>query len=255
MKISIITTSFNSIKTVKETLISLQTQKYRNIEKIWIDNYSTDGTYQLLKKFCDNQTILIQKKLSIPDAWNYGIKLSTGEIFTTLNSDDTYYNSLTIKKIIKLFKDFPKCNVVYGDLIYINKKKVIRNWVSDKKINSNKYLDYFFFKNKLKYGWMPPHPSFFIRKKLIKDNKISFKNKYSISFDYDFIIKILNNKKILAIYINEIIVRMSLGGNSNKISNILKKMREDYKIINDNKIGNVLTLILKNISKIKQFFK
>ena len=252
MKISIITTTFNSSKTILKCISSIKNQKYRNIEIIWIDNSSTDETYKILNRYKNNKTKLIQvKHKSISEAWNIGVKKSTGDIVGFLNSDDFLSNENTIKKIANTFK-LKRCDCVYTDVFYLNNKgKIIRNWKANTFSNENQTYKY--FNNKLKFGWMMPHPGLYVKKNLI--NKIGFfNNTYKVSFDYDFIIRLLKYKRIKAFYLPIVSVKMLTGGNSNKIQNIIRKMKEDLTIIKRHKIGGFRTLFLKNFSKLNQFF-
>ena len=219
---------------------------------IWIDNSSTDETYKILNRYKNNKTKLIQvKRKSISEAWNIGVKKSTGDIISFLNSDDFLSNENTIKKIANTFK-LKRCDCVYTDVFYINNEgKIIRNWKANTFSNENQTYKY--FNNKLKFGWMMPHPGLYVKKNLI--NKIGFFNDtYKVSFDYDFIIRLLKYKKIKAFYLPIVSVKMLTGGNSNKIQNIIRKMKEDLEIIKKHKIGGFRTLFLKNFSKLNQFF-
>ncbi len=252
MKFSIITTTFNSVKTIESCINSLKTQNYSSLDLIWIDNNSTDGTYEYLEKHCSKVTQLIKvKNTTIVEAWNIGLERSKGDIICFLNSDDQYCSENTINDVAELFVN-KNTNLVYSDIIYINKnQKILRNWVCDKYTEGVKDNNY--FETKINNGWMPAHPGFFIKKEII--NKIgNFNTKYKISFDYDFMIRCLKNKNINAKYLNSKTVKMLAGGNSNKLKNILKKMSEDLEIIKNNEIGNFKTLILKNTSKLSQFF-
>lgn len=251
MKISVITTTFNSESTIIKTLKSLQGQNYDNVEYVWIDNNSTDKTFEILTKNSTKNTILLQvNNTSISEAWNLGIKKSTGDIIYFLNSDDVLNDDEVFSKVVSTF-NANKCNIIMGNILYVNdKNKIVRNW----KINifenviipQNKIYSF------LKMGWMPPHPGFFIHRNIFY-NKIFFNNSYKISFDYDFMIKSLISKNSKPVYLNYTISRMLIGGNSNKLKNIIQKMKEDLKIIYENKTGNFLTLILKNLRKLPQF--
>ncbi len=251
MRVSIITLTSNSIKTIKKTINSINNQDYKNIQKIWIDNYSNDGTFEYLKSKKDKQTVLISEKdQGIFYAFNKAIKFATGNIVGFLHSDDSFYKKNTITTIVKKFEN-NNINFTYGDLNYVNKNdEVRRKWIADSETNTIK--NYQYFDKKLKYGWMPPHPTTYFLKKFI--NKVGkFNTNYKISSDYDFLIRALRNKKISAIYIPKTLVKMNLGGNSNKsIYNILIKMTEDYKIIKENNLGGLITLVLKNLQKINQ---
>tara|TARA_B100000963_G_C22630603_1_gene674752 strand:+ start:195 stop:962 length:768 start_codon:yes stop_codon:yes gene_type:complete len=251
MKVSIITLTSNSIKTIKKTINSINNQNYKNIQKIWIDNCSDDGTFEYLKSKKDNQTILISEKdKGIFYAFNKGIKLAKGNIIGFLHSDDFFSKRNVISNIVKKFENH-NINLTYSDLDYVNQKdKVKRRWIADDKPNTLK--DYSYFKKKLKYGWMPPHPTTYFLRKFVREVG-QFNTNYEVSSDYDFLIRALGNRKISAIYIPKTFIKMKLGGYSNKsIKNILIKMIEDYKIIKKNEIGGLITLIFKNLQKINQ---
>lgn len=161
-----------------------------------------------------------------------------------LHSDDFYNDNNILKIVADTFKR-TKADLVYGDLTYVNKDypfKPIRYWRAGK-----------FNKEKLFNGWMPPHPTVFIKKKLF--NKVGFYNTfYKISADYDFLLRIFNYKNINHVYIPKVFVNMRMGGMSNRsFKNLIIKSFEDYQIIKKNKIGSLFTLFKKNFSKIRQF--
>jgi glycosyltransferase len=221
-------------------------------QNIIVDGGSSDNTVEIIKTYQDRLGAFISEPDNgIYDGLNKGIKLATGDVIGFLHSDDKFYDKNTIKNIAENFKN-PKINLVYGNLNYITKNnKIIRKWHADntanqKIINNKKEII-----KKLKFGWMPPHPTVYIKKKFF--NKVgNYNKKYSISFDYDHLIRIFLKNELQCCYIPKIFVNMSIGGNSNKLKNIINKMIEDYKIIKKNGIGNLLTLAMKNIRKIPQ---
>ena len=150
-----------------------------------------------------------------------------------------------ISDVIEVFKK-TNADLVYGDLVYISKKNNlnIRYWRAGLFIDKN-----------IKKGWMPPHPTVFVKKKIFE--KVgNYNTDYTISSDYDFLIRVLTNKEIKKHYINQTLMKMRIGGKSNKsILNLFKKTFEDYRIIKKNKIGGFLTLLTKNYSKIRQFYQ
>lgn len=252
MKISVITLTNNSIVSIKETIKSIKSQTYKNIEKIWIDNVSKDGTLEFLKANLDKKTVLISEKDNgIVDAFNKGIKVATGKVIGFLNSDDKFYDKNVLKNIAKEFKN-TNINLVYGNLNYITKNnRIIRKWKADNSVNKKILNNKKKILKKLKLGWMPPHPTVYINKKFL--SKVGYYNKeYNISFDYDLLIKIFLKNELNCSYVPKIFINMLIGGRSNKLKNIINKMLEDYKIIKKNNIGNIYTLIMKNIRKIPQ---
>ena len=157
-KITIITPTFNSAKTIKTNIQSIQNQSYRNWEHLIIDNQSADNSLKIINQNFDlRRQILSEKDYGIYDAINKGISLAKGEIISILHSDDVFFDDNTLMEVINKFNT---CNtdIVYGNLIYVKKNdltKILRFWKSCK------------FKSGLfNSGWSPPHTAFFIKKKL-----------------------------------------------------------------------------------------
>jgi glycosyltransferase len=246
MKISIVTCSLNSSSTIKKSIKSVQKQTYKNIEHLIIDGGSTDKTLEIIKKIKHkNLTLFSSADNGFYDALNKGIKVTTGNIVGVLHSDDFYRSSKILKIIADIFK-YTKADLVYGDLIYVKKQhpfKPIRHWKAGQ-----------YSKEKLFKGWMPPHPTVFVKKKIF--DKIGFyKTHYKISADYDFLVRIFNCKNINQVYVPKVLINMRVGGMSNgSFKNLIIKSFEDYQIIKKNKIGGLFTLFNKNFSKLRQFF-
>ena len=245
MRISIITCVLNNTNLIKKSIKSFQTQIYKNKEHIIMDGGSIDGTLEVIRKFKKKNLILFTSSdKGIYEALNKGINLSSGEIIGILHSDDFYKDNKVLKTIAETFKK-TDADLVYGDLVYVNKKspfEVLRYW------KAGEYLEKNLFN-----GWMPPHPTVFIKRSVF--NRIGkYKTKYHISSDYDFLVRVLRKKNIKTVYIPKILVNMRIGGvSNNSIKNLFKKSIEDFKIIKTNKIGGFLTLLNKNFSKISQF--
>jgi len=245
-RISIITVTYNNQSTIEATIKSVLNQTYKNIQYIIIDGQSKDNTLSIIRKYSQQIDIIISE----PDegayyAINKGILYATGDVIGILHADDFYADEKVIEKVVKAFNSF-NSSVVYGDLLYVDRNdenKIIRYWQS---CQYNSTL--------LKKGWMPPHPTLFISKEKI--NKIgNYNTKYKIAADYDFMIRVLKSVNFDEVfYIPNVLIKMRIGGISNKkIKNIIRKSYEDFIIIKKHKIGGINTLILKNISKFKQF--
>jgi glycosyltransferase len=247
MKISVITVSFNAAATLGDTLVSAANQTYPELEHILIDGGSQDETREVVQLHGKHLAKFISESDDgLYDAMNKGLHQASGDVIGFLHADDLFAHNDVIKKIASAFDD-PKVEAIYGDLIYVkqtNTNDVVRYWKSG---------DFSF--NKLSSGWMPPHPTFYVRRSVYE--KIGgFDTKYRISADYDSIVRFLFVEKINIKYLPEILVVMRLGGISNRsIKTIIKKSKEDYKIMQLHKLGGVLTLLQKNISKIFQFSK
>ncbi|WP_282124757.1 glycosyltransferase family 2 protein [Algibacter mikhailovii] len=245
MKFSIITATYNSIKTLPHVLQSIMSQKFDHIEWIVIDGGSTDGTIDFIKQHQDNiSRWTSEDDAGIYDALNKGIRYATGDIIGFLHSDDIFASSNVLNAMATVFND-TKVDGVYGDLQYVNQgnTKIIRHWES---------CD--FQPKLLKRGWMPPHPTLFLRKAIYQKYG-HFDLSYSIAADYDFMLRILKDESLTFDYLPEVITKMRFGGASNKsIKNIIQKTKEDYRAITSNKVGNMFSIVRKNTSKIKQFF-
>lgn len=244
MKISIITPSYNSGNTIKSCLESIQHQTYKNLEHILIDGGSKDDTIGIAHTYPHLAKIVSEPDQGIYDAMNKGIKLSNGDIIGILNSDDVYASQEVIQSVISRFKN-DKVEAAYGNLNYINiRNKIIRKWRSGE-YNRDLFLQ----------GWMPPHPTFFIRREFY--DKYGFYNTdFSISADYELMLRMLYRYKLNCEYIPEVLVSMRTGGHSN--SSWRKRWvanKEDRKawVINGLK-PNALTLWKKPMNKIFQYF-
>jgi len=246
MKISIITATWNSEETIEDTLRSLNTQDYPNIEHIIVDGGSTDATLDFVRRHGDRVDLIISEKDNgIYDALNKGIDAATGDVIGFLHSDDLYANQKVLSRIAHEFSN-DATDATYGDLDYVlqaNINKIVRSWVSGG-----------FDRSKMKNGWMPPHPTFYMRREHYVDLG-GFNLKYIISADYDSMLRYLWKNKLNPCYIPEVLIKMRLGGKSNNsFSNILKKTTEDKKVMVENGIGPFRGLLGKNLSKIPQFF-
>lgn len=249
MKISIITATFNRGHFIESCVLSILRQDIKDVELIIIDGLSTDSTFEKLRpliKKNKNIKFYSETDSGIYDALNKGIDKANGEIIGFLHSDDVFYNSEVLKKIICKFKNHD-IDGLYGNLEYVEKidtNKVVRFWESCA-----------FNNNLLRKGWAPPHPTLFLKSNIYKKHG-KFDLKFKISADYDFMLRIFKDDSLKFEYVPRVITRMRTGGVSNKnIKNIFIKTFEDFKAIRKNKIGSVGTLLRKNTSKIKQFYK
>lgn len=248
MKISIITVSYNSAKTIEDTIKSVISQDYPNIEYIIIDGASTDQTQNIIKKY-DNYISkwISEKDYGIYDAMNKGIALATGDIIGILNSDDFYAHANVISTIANTFQNNKNIEACYGNLKYVHPEQthlVKRKWIS------GKYTEGLFLK-----GWMPPHPTFFIKKSCY-DQYGTYLTELRNSSDYELMLRMLHKNKIRVYYINQFLVIMRLGGASNSsIKNRLIANREDRLAwkLNDLRARKD-TFIRKPLSKLGQYF-
>ena len=235
----------NRVSFIEQTLESIKAQTYTDIEKVVVDGASSDGTLSVLHKVLDENSVLISEPdHGLYDALNKGFGISTGEVIGVLHSDDVFADEMVLAEVAEAFAN-PDVDAVYGDLAYVarnNIKNVVRYWRAGE-----------FSHKKLVLGWMPPHPTLFLRREVI-ENLGGFDTNYQISADYDAILRYFSQDRFHVEYIDRVLVKMRLGGLSNKsLSKILKKSFEDYQILKKNKIGGFRTLIWKNLTKLKQF--
>jgi glycosyltransferase len=247
LKISIITSVYNNQETIAEAMDSVLSQTYTDIEYIIIDGGSTDDTVNIIKSYQNRIAVFISESdKGIYDGLNKGIKLATGDVIGFLHSDDLYENNTVIEKVAKAFMA-SEIDSVYGDLTYVNKSdptKVIRYWKSGE-----------FTLKKLGRGWMPPHPTFFVKRDIYQQRG-QFDTSFKIAADYDLMLRFLGKYKISTDYIPNVLIKMRVGGESNKsLKNVIRKSTEDLQAMRNNNIGGFLSLIFKNLSKVKQFIK
>ncbi|WP_430815583.1 glycosyltransferase family 2 protein [Carboxylicivirga sp. RSCT41] len=245
-KITIITVTYNCENTLPDTIQSVNQQSRRDeIEYIIIDGQSTDNTLEVIK----NNESGIDKWISeadkgIYDAMNKGLKMASGEWVGFLHADDMFYNEHVVESIIEAISsgDYNAC---YGNLNYIQETpphNIVRYWKSQ--TYSSKLL---------KRGWMPAHPTVYIKNELIQ--KLGYFNtNYKISADYDYMLRLFSNPNTDSLFIDKTIVNMRLGGvSNNSLKNIIRKSKEDYHTLRTNKVGGLYALFVKNFSKLFQF--
>ena len=249
-RVSIITVCYNSANTIEHTIRSVLKQRKTGVklEYIVVDGASNDGTIDIIKKFEDEITIFISEPDSgVYDAMNKGIRLASGDIIGFLNSDDLYSHGKVIDRIITIFEKY-NCDSVYGDVVYVDRNnisKIIRCW------KSCSYEEGLFRK-----GWHPPHPAFFVKRE-IYEKYGKFRLDFEIAADYELMLRFLEKYRITTYYIPEILVRMRIGGKSNKdLRNILRANYECYRAWKVNGLSPPLLLpFYKIIRKLPQLWR
>lgn len=234
-KISIVTVCYNSEKTIKETFESVLTQEYDNYEYIVIDGKSSDKTLEIINeynvKFNGKMKYISEKDNGIYDAMNKGIKMSTGEIIGLLNSDDYYINKYTLKKINENFTD--NIDGTYANIIMLEDR--VLN-IPERKLSSGE--------GNYHFGWVPIHPTLYLKKYVYEDIGL-YNQKYPISADYEFMIKLLRTKKYKLKYINDFLVCMRSGGASTDgLKGRIDSLKEAYSALKENKVRNALFIII-----------
>ncbi|MGC8605237.1 MAG: glycosyltransferase family 2 protein, partial [Desulfomonilaceae bacterium] len=241
LKISIITPVKNNVITVRDCIESVQKQTVA-AQHILIDGVSTDGSLELIKQISSPNSIIISEPdKSEYDAMNKGLALADGDIVGILNADDFYAHDKVLEKVFKMFLD-PEIGACYGDLVYVDQSdtgNVKRYWKAKS-----------FQKSRFYSGWMPPHPTFFLRRELL-ENYGCYRLDLSSAADYEFMLRYLLKYQVKAQYIPEILVKMRIGGKSNvSLKQRLIANRYDKKAWEVNGLKpRPWTLVLKPLSK------
>ena len=245
MKISIVTAAYNSAATIKDTIESVLSQDYPDIEYIVADGGSKDGTVEILKSYGDKIKWVSEKDSGIYEAMSKGVRMATGYAVGIMGSDDFYPDNQAISKVARAFET-SKADSVYGDLYYVDAadtSKIIRNWKSGT-YNRERFLT----------GWMPPHTAFFLRKS-VYDSYGLYDTSYQSAGDYELMLRMLYKHKVSSFYIPEVLMKMRTGGNSNaSLKNRLRANKEDRRAWDMNGIKpRWYTLYAKPISKVFQW--
>jgi glycosyltransferase involved in cell wall biosynthesis len=218
MKISIITTTYNSAYTIKDTLVSVYNQTYPNIEHIIIDGASKDNTLEIINNLPNRVTkIVSEPDKGIYDAMNKGIKAATGDVIGILNSDDFFTSDNIIETVVENFKN---CDIdaLYGDVHFVNPDDITK---------SVRYYSSAIFKPSLfRFGFMPAHPSFYMKRECYEKYGL-YSLDYKIASDYDLLIRYLHREKIKYKYINKDFVTMRTGGVSTENFNSIVTLNKE----------------------------
>lgn len=244
--VSIITPAFNSAATLRDTLNSVCLQDYPALEHIIVDGGSSDGTQNLVLQSGSQARLISEPDRGLYDAINKGLKVATGDIVGVLNSDDFYSHDRVISRVVDLMNR-QNADVAYGDLCYVaaaDARRVVRYW------RSGEYR-----RDKFLYGWMPPHPTFFVRKKVYTQLG-GFDLALHIAADYELMLRFLFRHGLNAAYLPEVLVYMRTGGLSNaSFRHRLQANREDREAWRRNGLRPYFfTTWLKPLRKIPQYF-
>jgi glycosyltransferase involved in cell wall biosynthesis len=243
--LSIITVCLNSAPTLAQTLASVGSQVGTTVEHLVVDGGSDDGSLDILKAHSQRCRIISEPDKGIYDAMNKGVRLARGEIVGILNAGDFYASVDVLAKVVTSFKN-PAIDVCYGDLIYVanaDTGKVVRYWRSGS-----------FASGKFYWGWMPPHPTFFVRRSVYERFGL-FNLDLGSAADYELMLRFLMKNKVKAAYLHEVLVKMRAGGVSNiSWKNRVKANKMDRRAWSVNGLRPYpWTLWLKPLRKIGQW--
>lgn len=269
-------------------------QSHQDIEYLIVDGASTDGSLDYLSQVSeqdDRVTLVSEPDKGLYDALNKGVRLTTGDVIGFVHADDFLAHADVLKHLAVRFED-ESTEAVYGDLQYVAERlesgrkakleienskaeeaggadeadeadeapplqdcntaaqphfSIIRHWESGA-----------YDRAKLAWGWMPPHPTLYLRKAVYQRAQLAsgeyFDTSYSCAADYDFMMRVLSQFNVTPDYLPEVTVKMRVGGVSNRsLKHMLRKSAEDWRAIRRNNIGHLHTLAWKNLSKVSQF--
>jgi glycosyltransferase involved in cell wall biosynthesis len=215
---SLITVSFNSSATIRDTIESVLAQDHPCIEHIIVDGGSRDATMEIVSEYGDQISRSISRRDNgIYDAMNTGIGLATGDIVGFINSDDFYASNSAISSVANAFRN-QSVDAVYGDLCYVAQKdtsRVVRYWRSSG-----------FTPGAFSLGWCPPHPTFFVRR-AVYERLGGFDPQFRIAADVELMMRFLEAHGVASAHIPNILVKMRLGGETNRsVRNIVRQNQE-----------------------------
>lgn len=245
MKVSIITVVYNGEATIRDCIESVLNQTYPDLEYIIVDGSSSDNTIEIVRSYGSKIAKFISEKdRGIYDAMNKGIALATGQLIGILNADDFYAHSKVIAQVVNTLNT---ADAVYGDLVYVDSKntsKIKRYWKSGT-----------YHQKKFLYGWMPPHPTFFL-KKTSYEQFGGYRLDLGTAADYELMLRMLYVHRLNINYLSDIITIMRSGGASNKaVENRVKANQSDRLAWKINQVRPYwFTLWLKPVRKVLQFF-
>lgn len=248
MKISIITTTFNSGNTIEDTLKSVLEQTYADWELIVVDGASKDHTLDVvllyLPRFNGRLRYMSEPDKGIYDGMNKGIAMAAGEVIGILNSDDFYTANDVLEQVAKAMKD-RTIDAVYGDVHYVHEadlKKCVRYYSSKP-----------FRRCWMRLGFMPAHPSFYCRREVYRKYG-GFDLSYKVAADFEHLLRLIFVNRIRTLYIEKDFVTMRTGGaSSSGLSSHKQIMRDHLRALRQNGVwSNVFLLGLRYLYKVME---
>jgi len=236
LKVSIVTVSFNSAATIRDTIESVLGQDYPSVEYIVIDGGSTDSTMRVVSEYERGiSTVVSEPDLGIYDAMNKGISLATGDVVGMLNSDDVYSDSGAVRRMVECMAA-AQSDTVFADLVQVTRRdlnRVVRYYDSSR-----------FSLGRLRYGWVPAHPTFMVRK-VLYDEWGLFSLDYRIAADYEMMVRLLYRAGASYSYLPSVVVKMRIGGVSTSgLRNIIRMNREIVRACRENGLDTSLARVL-----------
>lgn len=246
MRISIITSCYNRVETIRGAIESVLAQDYPDIEYIIVDGASTDNSLQVIKEYEKNITkIISEPDRGMYEAINKGIKMATGDVIGLVHSDDFLYDNHVISDIVR---EFEKTNAdfIYGDGIYVDvndTNRMVRNWRGGS-----------FSRWKVRCGWLPLHPTCYIRRDVMMREGM-YDESYKIAADSDLLVRYLYKANLKVHYMKRKIIRMRMGGLSTDSKKRKQMWNEDIRLYRAHGFSPIPTKIMKMMWKVPQFIE
>jgi len=247
MTISIITPTFNSVATLRDTLESVARQLHAEVEHIIVDGGSNDGTLDIVREFPHVARVISEPDEGLYDAINKGIRAASGEVVGVLNSDDFYAHSGVLSIIARAFEQ-ETTDCIYGDVVYVQPEdtsKIIRH-----------YSSRHFHPRKFALGFMPAHPTFYLKKECYQRYGLH-NTQYKIAADFELLLRMLYIHRLKYTYINQALVHMRAGGISNaSVQNRMLINKEILRACQEHKVHTSKTrLYLRYFRKAFEFVR
>lgn len=244
MKVSIITSCFNREETIGNTIESVLSQTYSDIEYIVVDGASKDSSLSVINQYKDNiSTIISEPDHGMYEGINKGIRVATGDIVGLMHSDDFFYSKDIISHLVQEFER-TNADLIYGNGLFVDYRdttRAIRNWKSGT-----------YNRKKMKRGWLPLHPTVYIKRELINTFGL-YDESFKIAADSEFLVRYMYKANLKISYLDEYIVRMRMGGLSTHPSKMKEKWAEDLRLYQNHGFSPYWALGGKILSKIPQF--
>lgn len=251
MKITIITPTYNSSKTLRYTFDSILRQTHQDYEILVVDGKSKDDTLLIVKeyenKFDGRMRWISEPDKGIYDAMNKGIAMATGDVIGILNSDDFYFDDYVLEKVENSFTKY-NTDCIFANLVYVNANDTS---VIERVWKGSDYKD-----GRFKYGWAPAHPTFYVKRECYERYGV-YDLSYQVSADFELMLRFIAKHKVSSKYIDQYFVRMRSGGESNgTIRNIILGNRNIIRAFNENGIkSNILSPVFRLFPKVVQLAK
>lgn len=244
MKISIITTCFNRELTIRDCIESVLSQDYPDIEYIVVDGASQDNSLEIIREYKSRVArIISEPDRGMYEGINKGIRAATGDIIGLMHSDDFFYSTDTVSCIVKKMEE-ENADIVYGNGLFVDfnyTDKIVRKWISG-----------IYSKKKMRRGWLPLHPTVYIRKERFHQLGL-YDEVFKIAADSDFLVRYLYEGDLSVVYLDEYIVKMRMGGLSTDRKKMMEKWKEDLRLYRAHGFRPYWALCCKVLSKVPQF--